>query len=131
MTRLASDTEKTLRELLTLIAEKKGEEPVVLDMREFSIPTDFFVITHGDNPKHVKAIAENILEKLPKEPLRSEGWESKRWIVLDYGDFIVHIFERDLRRFYDLEGLWGDAPVQLEGDLRDSLVVDEARKEPF
>ncbi len=122
MTPLASDTEKILRELLALIAEKKGEEPVVLDMREFPIPTDFFVITHGDNPKHVKAIAENILEKLPKEPLRSEGWESKRWIVLDYGDFIVHIFERELRRFYDLEGLWGDAPVRLEGgDLRDSL----------
>jgi ribosome-associated protein len=116
------ETEKTLRELLVLIAEKKGEEPVVLDMREFPIPTDFFVITHGDNPKHVTAIAENILEKLPKEPLRSEGWESKRWIVLDYGDFIVHIFERDLRRFYDLEGLWGDAPVRLEGDPRDSLV---------
>jgi ribosomal silencing factor RsfS len=57
-----TETEKTLRELLALIAEKKGEEPVVLDMREFSIPTDFFVITHGDNPKHVKAIAENILE---------------------------------------------------------------------
>jgi ribosome-associated protein len=119
-----TETEKTLRELLALIAEKKGEEPVVLDMREFSIPTDFFVITHGDNPKHVKAIAENILEKLPKEPLRSEGWESKRWIVLDYGDFIVHIFERDLRRFYDLEGLWGDAPVQLEGDLRNSLASE-------
>jgi ribosome-associated protein len=119
-----TETEKTLRELLALIAEKKGEEPVVLDMREFPIPTDFFVITHGDNPKHVKAIAENILEKLPKEPLRSEGWESKRWIVLDYGDFIVHIFERDLRRFYDLEGLWGDAPVQLESDLRNSLASE-------
>ncbi len=107
-------TEQTLRELIALIAEKKGEETVILDMRQFSIPTDFFIITHGDNPKHVKAIADNILEKLPRTVLRSEGWESKGWIVLDYGDFIVHIFQKELRRFYDLEGLWGDAPVPLE-----------------
>nr|BAL58634.1 hypothetical conserved protein [Candidatus Acetothermum autotrophicum] len=111
---VALDTEKTLRALLALIAEKKGEETVILDMREFSIPTDFFVITHGDNPKHVKAIADNILEKLPRPVLRSEGWESKNWIVLDYGDLIVHIFQRELRRFYDLEGLWGDAPLRVE-----------------
>jgi ribosome-associated protein len=105
-------TEKALREVVALIAEKKGEETVILDMRQFSIPTDFFVITHGDNPKHVKAIADNILERLPRTVLRSEGWESKQWIVLDYGDFIVHIFQKDLRRFYDLEGLWGDTPVR-------------------
>lgn len=106
------DQEKTLREVLTLIAEKKGESTVILDMREFSIPTDFFVITEGDNPKQVKAIADNILEKLPA-PLRSEGWESKNWIVLDCGSLIVHIFQRELRKFYDLEGLWGDTPVYL------------------
>lgn len=116
------DTEKTLRQVVALIAEKKGEETVILDMREFPIPTDFFVITHGDNPKHVKAIADNILEKLPRAVLRSEGWESKGWIVLDYGDFMVHIFQKELRRFYDLEGLWGDAPLHLkeEGDPRTS-----------
>ncbi len=108
------DPEKTLREIVALIEEKKGEETVILDMRGFSIPTDFFVITHGDNPKHVKAIADNLLEKLPRAVLRSEGWESRNWIVLDYGEFIVHIFQRELRRFYDLEGLWGDAPVHLD-----------------
>lgn len=116
---LELDTERTLREIIALIAEKKGEQTVILDMREFSIPTDFFVITQGDNPKQVKAIADSILEKLPREILRSEGWESKNWIVLDYGDLIVHIFQKDLRRFYDLEGLWGDAPLRLEGDLGD------------
>lgn len=108
------EAEKTLREIVALINEKKGEEIVILDMREFSIPTDFFIITHGDNPKQVKAIADNILEKFPQQVLRSEGWESKNWIVLDYGDFVVHIFQKDLRRFYDLEGLWGDAPVRLD-----------------
>ncbi len=108
---LDQGTEQTLREIVALIAEKKGEETVILDMRQFSIPTDFFIITHGDNPKHVKAIADNILERFPKRVLRSEGWESKGWIVLDYGDLIVHIFQKELRRFYDLEGLWGDAPL--------------------
>ncbi len=110
---LELDTERTLRELVALIAEKKGEQTVILDMRGFSIPTDFFIITHGENPKHVKAIAENIVEKFPKEIVRSEGWESKNWIVLDYGDMIIHIFQKELRRFYDLEGLWGDVPVHL------------------
>ncbi|MCS6903252.1 MAG: ribosome silencing factor [Candidatus Bipolaricaulota bacterium] len=114
--------ERTLREVVALIAEKKGEETVILDMREFSIPTDFFVITSGDNPKHVKAIAENILEKLSVPVLRSEGWESKNWIVLDYGDLIVHIFQRELRKFYDLEGLWGDAPVYLEPEAEPAPV---------
>lgn len=123
---LELDTEKTLREIVALIDEKKGEETVILDMREFSIPTDFFIITHGDNPKHVKAIADTILGRLPRAVLRSEGWESKGWIVLDYGDFIVHIFQKELRRFYDLEGLWGDAPLRLEkeGDPRNSSLRD-------
>ncbi|MCS6936661.1 MAG: ribosome silencing factor [Candidatus Bipolaricaulota bacterium] len=114
--------ERRLREIVTLIAEKKGEETVILDMREFSIPTDFFVITSGDNPKHVKAIADHLLEKLSATALRSEGWESKNWIVLDYGDLIVHIFQRELRKFYDLEGLWGDAPVRLETGVESATV---------
>lgn len=113
---LELDLERTLREIVALIAEKKGEQTVILDMREFSIPTDFFIITEGDNPKHVKAIADTLLEKLPRQVLRSEGWESKNWIVLDYGDLIVHIFQKESRRFYDLEGLWGDAPIRLDGD---------------
>lgn len=114
------DQEKRLREVVALIAEKKGENTVILDMREFSIPTDFFVITAGDNPKQVKAIADHILEKLVYPVLRSEGWDSKNWIVLDYGDLIVHIFQRDLRKFYDLEGLWGDTPVHLEPEVATS-----------
>ncbi len=117
-----SHQERMLREVVALIAEKKGENTVILDMREFSIPTDFFVITSADNPKQVKAIADNILEKLSGSLLRSEGWDSKNWIVLDYGDLIVHIFQRDLRRFYDLEGLWGDVPVYLEPEVESASV---------
>jgi ribosome-associated protein len=105
--------EGTLRTIVQLISEKKGEKTVILDLRELPLPTDFFVIAEGDNPKHAKAIAENILENLQKPILQSEGWESKGWIVLDFGEIMVHVFQRDLRRFYDLEGLWGDAEVCL------------------
>lgn len=103
-----------LKRILGLIAEKKGEQTVVLDMRDFSIPTDYFVITEGESPKQVEAIAKNILENLKREVLREEGLEGKNWVVLDYGDFIVHVFQRETRRFYDLEGLWGDKEVKLD-----------------
>ena len=105
--------EESLRQVINFIAEKKGEKTVILDMREFPIPTDFFVITEGDNAKHVKAIAENISEKLSNPLHQSEGWDSKGWIVLDFGEIMIHVFQRDLRRFYDLEGLWGDTEIRL------------------
>jgi len=107
--------ERVLKRILELIEEKKGERTVVLDMRDFSIPTDYFVITQGDNPKQVEAIARNILENLKKEVLREEGLEGKNWVVLDYGDLIIHVFQREARRFYDLEGLWGDKELKLDG----------------
>lgn len=106
--------EELLRQVINLISEKKGEKTVILDMRELPIPTDFFVITAGDNAKHVKAIAENIAEKLPNPLHQSEGWDSKGWIVLDFGEVMVHVFQRELRRFYDLEGLWGDTEIRLD-----------------
>ncbi len=114
--------EETLRSIIQLISDKKGEKTVILDMREFPLPTDFFVIAEGDNPKHVKAIAENILENVQKPILQSEGWESKSWIVLDFGEIMVHVFQRDLRRFYDLEGLWGDTEVRLNDVTSGELV---------
>lgn len=106
--------ERVLKRILELIEEKKGEHTVVLDMRDFSIATDYFVITEGDNPKQVEAIAKNILENLDKKVPQEEGLEGKNWIVLDYGDFIIHVFQRETRRFYDLEGLWGDKEIKLD-----------------
>jgi ribosome-associated protein len=90
-----------------LIEEKKGEQTVVLDLEDAPWGTDFFVITEADNPKQLQAIAENLKQRLEVQPLAVEGLDSKTWIALDYGDVIVHIFERQARRFYDLEGLWG------------------------
>ncbi|HAF70908.1 MAG: Ribosomal silencing factor RsfS [Acetothermia bacterium 64_32] len=97
-----------------LIEEKKGGRPVLLDLRETSIPTSYFLVAEGDNPVHVRAIAEELLEKLPLEPLHVEGLGQGRWVLLDYGDFVVHLFERQARDFYDLEGLWPDRVLNWE-----------------
>lgn len=108
------ETLEMLREILRLIEEKKGEQTVILDLEGSPIETDYFVITEADNPKQLRAIAENVLEGLPQEPLALEGLSTaSAWIVLDYGDVMVHVFERQARRFYDLEGLWGEKTLKL------------------
>lgn len=91
---------------------KKGEELVVLDLREISSFTDFFIITQGNSPRQNVALYESVEEALKKEdicPLSIEGKEHAEWILMDYGSFIVHIFSKRARDYYSLEKLWGDA----------------------
>ncbi|PLS76323.1 MAG: ribosome silencing factor [Actinobacteria bacterium] len=95
-------------------AAKKGEDVVVLEVGEILVITEGFVITHGANARQVRTIAEEVEDKVaaaggPK-PLRVEGLDDARWVLLDYGDFVVHVFLDEVRRFYDLERLWADAP---------------------
>ncbi len=95
-------------------ASKKGEDVVVLEVGPILAITDAFVITHGTNPRQVRTIAEEVEEQVTaaggRKPLRVEGLDDARWVLLDYGDFVVHVFLEEVRRFYDLERLWGDAP---------------------
>ncbi|MBI3650640.1 MAG: ribosome silencing factor [Acidobacteria bacterium] len=93
-------------------SDKKAEALVILDLREVASFTEFFLIGNGANPKQVQAISDAIEDQLRqagKRPLHIEGYASAEWILLDYGDFIVHIFSNSARRFYDLERLWRDA----------------------
>lgn len=90
------------------IADKKGEGLVAVDLTEASIPTSYFLIAEADNPVHAKAIVSGLRDALPERPLRSEGLTERRWIVLDYGDVVVHVFDREARGFYDIESLWAD-----------------------
>lgn len=93
---------------------KKAEDPVVLDIAKLTSVAHYFLIAHGNSDRHVKAIAQHIMEilKQQKVPLwHVEGMESGRWILLDYGSVIAHIFYRETRDFYGLERLWGEAPV--------------------
>jgi ribosome-associated protein len=93
--------------------DKKATDLVVLDLREVASFTEYFVICTGASSRQVQAISNSIEEALlknSKRPLHIEGYSSAEWILLDYGDLIVHVFSQTSRQFYDLERLWRDAP---------------------
>ncbi|MEP6923247.1 MAG: ribosome silencing factor [Pyrinomonadaceae bacterium] len=104
--------------------EKKAIKPIVLDIQELTSFTEYFLITNGTNIRQVQAISDGIAEELRKigtRPARIEGYNTAEWILMDYGDFVVHIFEEKAREFYDLERLWRDAKrVQLPTELVNS-----------
>lgn len=93
--------------------DKKAEDVVVLDLRKAGGFTDFFVICTGANARQIVAIAEGVRETLKRElgerPTLMEGIDRSEWILLDYFNFVVHVFSRDCRAFYGLERLWGNA----------------------
>jgi len=93
--------------------DRKADDIVVLDVRERFYLTDYFVIASGTNPRQLRAVAEEVRReaKSARVPLLgAEGLPVSRWVLLDYADVIVHLFEPTTRAFYDLEMLWGDAP---------------------
>ena len=93
--------------------DKKAEEVVVLDLRSAAGFTDYFVICTGGNPRQITAIADAVRDTLKRDfderPALSEGIDRSEWILLDYFNFVVHVFSRECRSFYDLERLWGNA----------------------
>ena len=93
--------------------EKKAVNLIALDLRDIASFTEFFVIASGTNQRQVQAIADEINEQLKKQlgrkPVRIEGYNSAEWVLLDYGDFVFHLFDKEARDFYDLERLWRDA----------------------
>lgn len=96
-----------------ILSETPASNTVVLDIRELSSFADFFVICSGENERQLRAITEKLQEELREEnvrPERVEGAPTSGWIVLDYNDVIVHIFDQDLREFYKIERLWSEAP---------------------
>lgn len=103
-----------LRVIADAILDKKGQNVVSLDLRQIgSAITDFFVVCNADSTTNVAAIADNILketnEKLSMKPLRMQGMENSFWIILDFGNIVVHVFQTPYREFYNLENLWADA----------------------
>jgi ribosome-associated protein len=119
MDSVSESQSKTLPGEIALAAEsalaRKAEGVVALDLRGISPATDFFVLATGNSDIQVRAIADNVLDELAKEghrPLHVEGMDRARWILLDFVDFVVHVFHPSARDFYQLELLWGDAPVR-------------------
>ena len=93
--------------------DKKAKDTVILELKELTIIADYFVICSGESTTQVKAIVENIDKRLKdhrQRPLGVEGLNSARWVLMDYGDVIVHVFEEETRTYYELEKFWLDAP---------------------
>ena len=104
------------------LEDKKAEDIRVIDIEHVSVIADYFIIASGTNRNQVQALAENVEEKLYKagfEKKQSEGYTSGNWILLDYGDIVVHIFDRENRLFYDLERIWRDGNQIDVSDLQD------------
>ncbi len=95
-------------------AAKTDEETLLLDVGEVLSITNWFVITGGRNPRQIKTLADEVEQAVVQaggpRPLRTEGLDSLRWVLLDYGDFVVHILLDEARRYYELERLWADVP---------------------
>ena len=110
---LAQDTERTVDRIVDLIMNKKGEDIVVLDLRKVSSVSDFFILTTGSSGVHVRAIADEVKAMLKKEdsiaPWHIEGYSAQKWILVDYVDIVVHVFDKETRSYYSLEKLWKDA----------------------
>lgn len=88
---------------------------MIIDLRKLNAPTDYFVICSGSSDKHVRAIADNIVEGMKKKKVRAwhvEGHSVGSWILIDYVDVVIHVFNDVTRKFYSLETLWGDAPME-------------------
>lgn len=96
------------------VDDKKGEDIVVLNMEGVSLIADQFIITHANSERQVQAIAREVSEKSAEAGFhvkRMEGFDLGRWVLIDLGDVVVHVFHRDERGYYNLEKLWGDAPM--------------------
>lgn len=105
---------QTLLEIVyKALDDKRAEDIVVLNMENISLLADYFLICNGNSDRQAQAIAREVQEKAQEngyDVKRIEGFDSARWILVDLGDIVVHIFHKDERAFYNLERLWGDAP---------------------
>ncbi len=107
------DSRKKAELILEFARSKKAHTPVILDMRKLTDITDYFIITSADSSRRIKAIADGIIEGLSKKDIKVlhiEGNGESGWVLLDCRDSVVHIFQTEKRRFYNLEKLWSDAP---------------------
>lgn len=100
-----------LKIAIKALDDKLAEDIKVLDIRDLTVLADYFIIAHGNNKSHIKALidrTEEVLSKNGYEPKQIEGYNSASWILLDYSNIIIHIFSKEDRLFYDLERIWSD-----------------------
>ena len=110
---MTQDRVERARSIAEAALDKKAEDLVALDVRAVASFADTFIVATGSSDRHVRTIAEAVVERareLGEKPLGVEGVEDGRWVLIDLGDVIVHVFQREVREHYDLERLWSDAP---------------------
>lgn len=109
-----------------IIFTKKGFEVIAIDLQKLVTFTDYFVICSADSDVQVKAIADEVDKVLSEQGIKCwhrEGLKALTWVLLDYVDVVVHIFKKDARQFYNLEKLWGDAPIEKMSDPEEKKAV--------
>ena len=105
-----NSSQSLLEEIVQLAFEKKAQNLISLDLRGLSSLSDYFLICHGKSEPQVKAIVDNIRKRTSFKPRHLEGYENKKWVLLDYFDIIVHVFDEEERDYYSIENIWADAP---------------------
>jgi len=113
------DSKNFADKIIELIFSKKGYEVLLIDLKKHVTFADYFIICSADSDTQVKAIADEIDKSLRDEGIKcwhKEGYQALRWVLLDYVDVVVHIFKKDVRDYYSLERLWGDAPIERLSD---------------
>lgn len=109
------DSEKLIKVIGEALLDRKAEDITVLDVHELTTLADKFVICHASTDVQIKAIADNVnketREQLNEKAWKEEGRETRRWVILDYVNVVVHIFKKELREYYALERMWNDAPA--------------------
>lgn len=114
------NNKEIVQQIAAACDDKRAEDIIALDMKEVSLVADYFIICHGNNERQVQTIAREIKDRMDKIGVninRMEGFEQARWILVDVGDIVCHIFHKDERNYYNLERLWGDAsrvPLEIE-----------------
>lgn len=113
--------------IVEAIRAKKAKDVVLIDLRDVSEMADFFVICTGESDLQVKAVVdgvrESIKEKLGERPWRTEGYSHRQWVLMDYVDVVVHVFDAERRDYYNLERLWADAKIEEVGDEADVIAL--------
>ncbi|HSJ71299.1 MAG TPA: ribosome silencing factor [Acidimicrobiia bacterium] len=108
------DAIEAARAAAVAIDDKNGEDILLLDLSSLLVVTDVFVVASGTSNRHVRTLveeAEEALKALGRRPLRREGVDHGEWVLIDYGDVVIHVFDRPTRAYYELERLWADAPM--------------------
>ena len=129
-----NDLKRQVAEAIVACREKKADQITVLEMaKESGAFTDYFVVCSGTNPRQIQAISDEVEERLKKAglyPAHVEGYSQAEWVLLDYVDFVVHVFSEKARRYYDLERLWKSATKMEAGELEAKVAKKKTGSRP-